>query len=129
MAVQGLYALQNGFMGAQRSLLFYGEYSEARTQIPVTCYVVRTSDAIILFDTGVAPRAVPGLMRNDPFARFTDEDLLVHRLEGLDLSPSSVELVVPSHPHYDPAGTAALFSEAAVVAQKDEDSYAHNPPP
>src|SRR5438105_10265686 len=93
MAVQGLYALQNGFMGAQRSLLFYGEYSEARTQIPVTCYVVRTSDAIILFDTGVAPRAVPGLMRNDPFARFTDEDLLVHRLDGLDLSPSRVDLV------------------------------------
>ena len=30
MTVQGLYALQNGFMGAQRSLLFYGDYSEAR---------------------------------------------------------------------------------------------------
>src|SRR5439155_1115401 len=103
MAVQGLYALQNGFMGAQRSLLFYGEYSEACTQIPVTCYVVRTSDAIILFDTGVAPRAVPGLMRNDPFARFTDEDLLVHRLDGLDLSPSRVDLVVLSHHHYDHA--------------------------
>ncbi len=129
MAVQGLYALQNGFMGAQRSLLFYGEYSEARTQIPVTCYVVRTSDAIILFDTGVAPRAVPGLMRNDPFARFTDEDLLVHRLDGLDLSPSSVDLVVLSHLHYDHAGGAALFSESELVVQKDEYSYAHYPAP
>src|SRR2546427_12095603 len=97
MAVQGLYALQNGFMGAQRSLLFYGEYSEARTQIPVTCYVVRTSDAIILFDTGVAPRAVPGLMRNDPFARLTHADLLVHRLDALDLSPSHGELAGLSH--------------------------------
>src|SRR5204862_18281 len=73
MAVQALYALQNGFMGAQRSLLFYGEYSEARTQIPITCYVVRTSDAVILFDTGVAPRAVPGLLRNGPFVRLTRE--------------------------------------------------------
>jgi hypothetical protein len=27
MPVQALCALQNGFMGAQRSLLFYGEYS------------------------------------------------------------------------------------------------------
>src|SRR2546428_9385031 len=129
MAVQGLYALQNGFMGAQRSLLFYGEYSETRTQIPITCYVVRASDAIILFDTGVAPRAVPGLMRNDPFARFTDEDLLVHRLEGLDLSPSSVDLVVLSHLHYDHAGGAALFSESELVVQKDEYSYAHYPAP
>src|SRR5205814_779773 len=108
MAVQGLYALQNGFMGAQRSLLFYGEYAEARTQIPITCYVVRTSDAVIVFDTGVAPRAVPGLMRNDSFARFTDEDLLVHRLDGLGLEPSNVDLVVISHLHYDHAGGAAL---------------------
>ena len=129
MPVQGLYALQNGFLGAQRSLLFYGEFSEARTQIPITCYVVRTSDAIILFDTGVAPRAVPGLMRNDPFARFTDEDLLVHRLDGLDLSPSNVDLVVLSHLHYDHAGGAALFSESELVVQKDEYSYAHYPAP
>src|SRR5213076_3197742 len=92
MTVQGLYALQNGFMGAQRSLLFYGDYSEARTQIPITCYLVRTSDAVILFDTGVAPRAVPGLMRNDSFARFTDEDLLVHRLDGLGLELSNFDL-------------------------------------
>ena len=34
MAVQALYALQNGFMGAARSLLFYGEYSEERTSDP-----------------------------------------------------------------------------------------------
>jgi len=37
MAVEALYALQNGFMGAERSLLFYGEYSEARVQIPIAC--------------------------------------------------------------------------------------------
>src|SRR2546428_145239 len=34
MAVQGLYALQNGFIGAQRSLLFYGEYSETHYPAP-----------------------------------------------------------------------------------------------
>ena len=63
MAVQGLYALQNGFMGAQRALLFYGEFSEARTQIPITSYVVRTTDAVILYDTGVSPRAVRAACR------------------------------------------------------------------
>src|SRR5438105_4177973 len=96
MTVQGLYALQNGFMGAQRSLLFYGDYSEARTQIPITCYLVRTSDAVSLFDTGVAPRAVPGLLRNDPFARCTDADLLVHRLDTLDLQPPNIDQVALS---------------------------------
>jgi hypothetical protein len=55
MTVQGLYALQNGFMGAPRSLLFYGDYSEERVQIPVSCYLIRTSDGLILFDTGLSP--------------------------------------------------------------------------
>ena len=85
MAVEALYALQNGFLGAERSLLFYGEYSEARVQIPVACWLIKTTDGLVLFDTGVSPRAVPGLLRNDPLAKFTEEDLLVHRLDALGL--------------------------------------------
>src|SRR5213593_4014903 len=73
--------LQNGFMGFERSGLFYDEFSGERVQIPIACWLVRTSDAMILFDTGLSPRAVPGLMRSDPLARFTEEDLLVHRLD------------------------------------------------
>jgi N-acyl homoserine lactone hydrolase len=128
MAVRALYALQNGFMGATRSLLFYGEFTEARTQIPITAYVVRTTDAVILYDTGVSPRAVPGLVRNDTLARFTDEDLLVHRLDGLGLEPKDIDLVVLSHLHYDHAGGAELFRDSELVAQKDEYAYAHYPP-
>jgi len=127
MPVQGLYALQNGFMGAPRALLFYGDFSAAPTQIPVTCYVIRTTDAVILYDTGVSPRAVPGLLRNDPLARFTDEDLLVHRLDRLGLAPGDVDLVVLSHLHYDHAGGAHLFPKSELVVQKDEYSYAHYP--
>ena len=127
MAVQGLYALQNGFMGAQRSLLFYGEFAEARTQIPITSYVVRTSDAVILYDTGVSPRAVPGLIRNDTLARFTDDDLLVHRLDRLGLEPKDVDLVVLSHLHYDHAGGAEFFRDSELVVQTDEYAYAQYP--
>jgi N-acyl homoserine lactone hydrolase len=127
MAVQGLYAVQNGFMGAQRSLLFYGEFSETPTRIPITCYVVRTAEAVILYDTGVSPRAVPGLVRSDPLARFTDADLLVHRLDSLGLVTTDIDLVVLSHLHYDHAGGAELFSGSELIAQKDEYSYAHYP--
>jgi N-acyl homoserine lactone hydrolase len=127
MAVKALHALQNGFMGAQRSLLFYGEFSEAATQIPITCWVIRTSDATILYDTGVSPRAVPGLLRNDPLARFTEQDLLAHRLREVGLAPENVDLVVLSHLHYDHAGGAELFPGSELVAQKDEYSYAHYP--
>ncbi len=127
MAVEALYALQNGFMGAQRSLLFYGEYAEKVTQIPIACWLIKTTDGYVLFDTGVSPRAVPGLMRNDPFARFTDEDLLIHRLDSLGLETSNVDLVVMSHLHYDHAGGAQLFPKSELVVQRDEYSYAHYP--
>jgi N-acyl homoserine lactone hydrolase len=127
MAVLGLYALQNGFMGFERSGLFYGEFSGDRVRIPIACWLVRTSDAMILFDTGLSPRAVPGLLRNDPLARFTEEDLLVHRLDLVGLEPDNVDMVVLSHLHYDHAGGAALFPKSELVVQKDEYSYAHYP--
>ena len=128
-SVKGLYALQNGFLGAQRSLLFYGEFSEAAVEIPVTCYLVRTSDGTILFDTGVSPRAVPGLVRSDSLARFTDADLLVHRLDTIGLVAANVDRVVLSHLHYDHAGGTEFFRDSELIVQKDEYSYAHYPAP
>ena len=128
MAVKTLHALQNGFIGFEQTGLFFGERSAERVQIPITCYLVRTGDATILFDTGVTPRAVPGLLRNDPLARFGDEDLLVHRLDGLGLEPKDVDLVVLSHLHFDHAGGAFLFRDAELIVQRDEYACAHHPP-
>ena len=129
MAVKTLHPLQNGFIGAERSLLFYGTYSSERVAIPVTCYAIRTSDAVILFDTGLSPRAVPGLAHTDSLARFTDDDLLVHRLDALGLRPDDVDAVVISHLHYDHAGGAELFPKSRLVVQRDEHAYAHHPAP
>ena len=126
--VKGLYALQNGFIGFEKSGLFFGERSGERVQIPVTCYLIRTGDAAILFDTGFSPRAVPGLLRTDPLARFEDRDLLVHRLDTLGLAPDDVDMVVLSHLHYDHAGGAQLFPESELIVQQDEYAFAHYTP-
>src|SRR2546426_10708737 len=104
MAVKALYALQNGFLGFERTGLFYGERSPERVRIPVTCYLIRATDTTILFDTGLSPRAVPGLLRTDPLARFSDEDLLVHRLDPLPLEPKDGGMGGLSHLHFDPPG-------------------------
>src|SRR5437870_12736215 len=99
MAVQALYALQNGFLGFERSGLFFGEFSGERVQIPIACWLIRAADSILLFDTALSPRAVPGLMRNDPTARCTTSDLLANRLDPRRLVPDNVHLVVISHLH------------------------------
>ena len=127
MAVKTLHAIHNGFLGFERSGLFYDERSGERIQIPVTCYVIRTSDTTILFDTGLSPRAVPGLSRTDPLARFADEDLLVHRLDSLGLEPTDVDMVVLSHLHFDHAGGAALFPTSELLVQQDEYAFGHYP--
>lgn len=130
MPVQALHALQNGFLGLPRGGLFFGDFSGERVQIPVPCWLVRTGDGTILFDTGLSPRAVPGLLRNDPVARFTDDDLLVHRLDALGLEAGDIDVVVLSHLHYDHAGGAELFAaHAELVVQRDEYAFAHHPPP
>ena len=129
MSVKAMYALGNGWIGFEKSGLFFGERSPERVAIPVTSYLVRTGDAVILFDTGLSPRAVPGLLRTDPLARFEDADLLVHRLDVLGLEPRDVDLVVLSHLHFDHAGGAFLFREGELVAQRDEYACAHHPPP
>src|SRR5438132_14290981 len=117
MAVQALYALQNGFLGFERSGLFYGEFSGERVQIPIACWLIRTADAIVLFDTGLSPRAVPRLMRNDPMARFTENDLLAKRLDALGLEPHNVDLGGLPHLHYDHAGGAPLLPKSEIVVQ------------
>src|SRR6266536_920272 len=81
MAVKGLYALQNGFIGFEKTGLFFGERSAEKVRIPISCYLVRTGDTTILFDTGVSPRAVPGLLRTDPMAGFNEAELLVQQDE------------------------------------------------
>jgi N-acyl homoserine lactone hydrolase len=129
MAAEALYALQNGFAGFERTALFYDDRSAEKVQIVVASYLIRTSDATILFDTGFSPRIVPALLRSDPLARFSDEDLLVHRLDSIGLEPDDVDAVVISHLHFDHAGGAALFPKAELIVQQDEYAYAHHPAP
>ena len=127
MSIKALYALQNGFIGFETTGLFYGERAAERVAIPLPCYLIRTGDSTILFDTGVSPRAVAGLVRRDPLARFDDDDLLVHRLDAIGLEPADVDLVVLSHLHFDHAGGADIFGSSELVVQKDEYAYAHYP--
>src|SRR6266536_3250802 len=127
MAVKALYALQNGFMGFEKSGLFVGVRSAEKARIAVSCYLVRTGDSAVLFDLGLPSRAVPGLLRSDPLAAFSAAYLLGHRLDSIGIEPGDVDVVVLSHLHYDHAGGAFLFRGSELAVQQDEYAYANYP--
>src|SRR5260370_19271892 len=127
MAVKGLYAHRNGFIGFEKTGLFFGERSAEKVRIPISCYLVRTGDTTILFDTGVSPRAVPGLLRTDPMAGFTEADLLVHRLDSIGLEPKDVDVVVLSHLHFPPAGGPFPFPASELAGPPAGVPYAEHP--
>jgi len=69
MAVQALHALQNGFIGIERAGLFYGEFSSERVQIPIPCWLVRASDAVLLFTEKSGPYSWKPLLQYFLFPR------------------------------------------------------------
>src|SRR5258705_4932666 len=125
MAVKGLYALQNGFIGFEKTVLFFGERSAEKVRIPISCYLVRTGDTTILFDTGVSPRAVPGLLRTDPMAGFTQTDLLAPRPESVRRERQDVAGVVVSHLHFEHAGGALPFPDSELALPEGAVPEAH----
>ena len=128
MAVQALYALQNGFMGAERSLLFYGEYSEARVADPHRLLAHQDHRRRSCCSTPACRRArCPGLMRNDPLARFTEEDLLVHRLDALGLESDNVDHGGDVAPALRPRRRRPPLPQVRAGRAEDEYAYAHYP--
>jgi glyoxylase-like metal-dependent hydrolase (beta-lactamase superfamily II) len=134
MAVEALYALQNGFMGAERSLLFYGEYSEARVQIPIACWLIKTSDGLVLFDTGCHPKVSDDPSYWGPIAaalqcKYPKEMLLDRQIQGLGYKMDDVKYVVISHLHLDHTGYMHAFPKAKFLIMANELRYAYWPDP
>jgi len=96
--------------------LFYGEFSSERVQIPIACWLVRTSDAMILYDTAVA-RAVPGLCATNRWALHRRGSAGAPARPGR-LEAENVDMVILSHLHYDHAGGAAMFPKSELVVQR-----------
>ena len=117
MAVEALYALQNGFMGAERSLLFYGEYSAARVQIPIACWLVKTSDGVVLFDDlrqGLSASYNPGRFYTDP--RLFKTIFIVLGL-WLVWVLGGTRLRAPAIAHRDPSEADLVKSAGVLIAR------------
>ena len=97
--------------------------------VPINAYLVRSADALFLFDTGMPQRCI-----DRPWALFDPEghghdailpvmrprDAVVSRLDEAGFAPSDLDGAITSHWHFDHAGGMADLAGVPILAQKAE---------
>lgn len=98
-------------------------------QVPVNAFLVRSGDAVFLFDTGMPERVVerPWALF-DPQGRHGDpilpvmrpRDAVAARLREAGLAPSALDGAITSHWHFDHAGGMDALAGCPILAQRAE---------
>lgn len=96
---------------------------------PVWSALLRTSEGLVLFDTGLhpvhiaRPEATFGA-RSGLRVAMAEEDAILLRLKALGVAADDIAIVVNSHLHFDHAGNNRAFPKATFVVQADHLAYA-----
>ncbi len=127
-----LTILGTGLIDLPRST-FFPDGGPEIIRIPVWSGLLRTSEGIVLFDTGLHPVHV-----DRPDATFgpqsavrpvmARDDAIVARLASVEVRPDEVAIVVNSHLHFDHAGNNGAFPKATFVGQGEHLAYAKGKP-
>ena len=105
-----------------------------RVYNPYFFYVVKHPQGILLFDSGAHPTLATdpasrlGEAATDFDVRISPEDHIETRLASIGLKPRDIDIVVQSHLHFDHAGGLAWLDHAPILVQREELSFALNPP-
>jgi N-acyl homoserine lactone hydrolase len=101
---------------------------------PYFMYVITHPEGTVLFDTGIHPQmGIDPEGRLGPAAasfdtRIGPEDHIESCLGRIGLAPRDIDLVIVSHLHFDHAGGLEWLTHAPVLVQREELSFARNPP-
>ncbi|MGW4486620.1 N-acyl homoserine lactonase family protein [Amycolatopsis sp. NPDC004368] len=118
MSTFEVHALCYGRREGVRGDHFLGHGKDSTEPHPTAYYVwlAASPEHTVLVDTGMHPdraAGVPGLEYVDP----------VELLAAFGVAPEAVDHVVLTHLHYDHAGRASAFPNAAVTVQRSEVDY------
>ena len=130
-----LYALHCG--GDEMDWAAFDPFDQrvgTRAYNPYFMYVITHPRGNVLFDTGVHPQ-----MGTDPEARLgpaaasfdaqiTPDDQIEACLARIGMRAADIDLVVMSHLHFDHAGGLEWLTHAPILVQREELSFARNPP-
>jgi len=121
-----LWALPGGDFTLSYAFLVEGGSSRDCT-IPCPAFLIEHPSALVLFDTGLSPRAIGNAAGyyGEEIAvtmkmRFSTEQRVDSRLAELGFRPTDISHVVMSHLHLDHAGGMCLFPHATFHAFADE---------
>lgn len=122
--------------GWEEELEFEGGHRGPGVRHPVTMFYVEGADVRILFDTGYDTGAegrngARAVLEKHNFSLWTasrEEWSVDAQLARVGVRPEDIDVVVLSHMHFDHIGNNLRFPNATFIAQRDEVSYAINPP-
>jgi N-acyl homoserine lactone hydrolase len=101
---------------------------------PYFMYVVTHPQGNLLLDSGAHPElgtdpeARLGSAAASFDARLTPDDQIERQLASIGLKPTDIDVVVQSHLHFDHAGGLGWLTHAPVFVQREELSFAFDPP-
>jgi N-acyl homoserine lactone hydrolase len=127
-----LSLLRTGQVDLPRST-FFPDGGPEIMRIPVWSGLLRTSEGVVLFDTGLHPVHI-----SRPDATYGSQssvkpvmdraDAIVARLAEVGVHPDDVAVVVNSHLHFDHAGNNGAFPKATFIVQGEHLAFAKGKP-
>lgn len=128
-----LWALDGAKFTIDNGMLMVG--GTGTVVIPVATYLIQHPRGLVLFDTGMDPRAVTdpegiyGPLAAMLQMEFTEEQRVDKQLEAIGFTAGDVTHVVVSHTHFDHTGGMQLFPNAEFFVGAEELPYAYWPLP
>ena len=129
-----LYALDCGRLEFKDMGIFAdtGEYDGTPGKLTASCFIIKHSKGVLLWDTGLGDKIAEMPQGLDLFGGLIHETMpvtLASQLKELGLAPADVTYVAFSHLHGDHAGNANLFPSSTWILNSKEIAWATQTPP
>ena len=117
-----LSVLDCGWLGFTDITLFgLSNEESAVREMFVPCYLIEHQGKHMVWDFGLPPNIVgAGVIEYVPGATMRYDVSIIDQLKILELEPSDIDFVAPSHLHFDHAGALSLFKGSTLLIQKAE---------
>ena len=110
----------------EKSKMMYLTDCGMKVTLPVVSFYIRGASQNILIDTGASAEF---MLRYEPNQPVRDIQSFEEALAKQGLRPEDIDVVIQTHLHHDHIGNTAKCTNAKVILQESELSFALNPHP